>query len=253
MKIQVLSDLHLDFKPYTIKLHKEADILVLAGDICSQAFVQRLKHILGRIPKGFPVIYITGNHDYYGSEFQAVNNLWEEFANNTPGFHFLNNKTFFFGGYQFVGSTLWTNFDLVRSSGLPLDIFKSRIPFAINDFRYIRYGDGEFTPDHCIDLNIAARKFIKESVDSYDGKSVVVTHFCPHPKSIHENFIGNKLNCYFTCDCSEIIQSKIPLFIHGHTHECMDYILGDTRVVCNPRGYPNEKSNYNSKLLVELP
>jgi predicted phosphodiesterase len=253
MKIQVLSDLHLEFQPYTLKLQKDADVLVLAGDICPPKLVGRMKHILGRLNKDIPVIYITGNHEYYGSQFDAVNDFWEDFAKNTPNFHFLNNKTLVLGGYQFVGSTLWTNFDLVRSSGLPLDIFKTRVPFAINDFMAIRHGDGLFTPDHCIDLNVAARKFIKESVDGYDGKSVVVTHFCPHPKSIHENFMDSKLNCYFTCDCSEIFQPKIPLWLHGHTHEVMDYMLGDTHVVCNPRGYPTEKSDYNSKLLVELP
>jgi hypothetical protein len=194
-----------------------------------------------------------GNHEYYGIDFHAVNEFWEDFSKVTPNFHFLNNKTFVFEGYQFVGSTLWTNFDLVRSSGLPLDIFKSRVQFAINDFQAIRHSNGLFTPDHCIDLNVAARKFIKESVEAYDGKSVVLTHFCPHPKLIHEKFLDSKLNCYFTCDCSEVIQPKIPLWIYGHSHQACDVTLGDTRFICNPRGYPGESSEYNSKLLIELP
>lgn len=253
MKIQVISDLHLEHQPYTLKLHNHTDVLVLAGDICPPKLIGRMKNLLGRITRKLPVLYITGNHEYYGGEFNAVNDFWEDFAKITPNFHFLNNKNFVYEGYQFVGSTLWSNFDLVRSSGLPLDIFMSRLPFAINDFFTIKHGEGWFTPQHCLDLNVAARKFIKESVESYDGKSVVITHFCPHPKSISEKFLGSKLNCYFTCDCSEIIQPKIPLWIFGHTHEPTEFTLGDTRFVCNPRGYPHEGTKCNSKLLVELP
>jgi len=253
MKIQVLSDLHLEHQPYTLKLHNDTDVLVLAGDICPPNLAGRLKNMLLKVTRKIPIIFLCGNHEYYDGEFHSVNKFWEDFAKATPDFHFLNNKIFVHMGYQFVGSTLWSNFDLVRSSGLPLDIFKERLPFAINDFAVIRHGDGLFTPDHCIALNLEARKFIKESVESYDGKSVVITHFCPHPRSIHEKYMNSKLNSYFACDCSELIQPKIPLFIHGHTHETFDYMLGDTRVVCNPRGYPHESSNYNSKFLVELP
>lgn len=262
MKIQILSDLHMEHKPYTLKLHNNTDVLVLAGDICPPKMIGRLTNMLGGINRKLPVVMICGNHEYYNSEFNEVNKFFKDFAKATPNFHFLNNETFVYRGYQFIGSTLWSNFDMVRSSGLPLDLFKPQIERCINDFALIHMKDAahplgirDFSADDCINNNLAARKFIKDSTQSFDGKSVVITHFCPHPKSIHEKYVGNKINCYFTCDCSELFCEKIPLFIHGHTHESCDYVVGGTRVICNPRGYPNESQDkkYNKQLLVELP
>jgi calcineurin-like phosphoesterase family protein len=99
--------------------------------------------------------------------------------------------------------------------------------------------------------NLAARGFIKASV-SPSKKNIVVTHFCPSEKSIHEQFKGSSLNPYFTCNCENLMTEDVNLWIHGHTHSSFDYMFGSTRVVCNPRGYKDENKDFSSTLIVEV-
>jgi predicted phosphodiesterase len=248
MKIQVLSDLHNEMDYYRVKVCSDADVIVLAGDIFSHGknpdgLLSVAKEI--RRQSNIPIVYITGNHEYYFSTFDDTHAAIEAVVDVIDDFHFLNNNSTIINGVKFVGTTLWTNFDLAQDEH---EI--NLVGRCINDFIYINNGD--FTTEDCARLNNSARRFLrKELYEPFDGKKVMVVHHCPSPLSIHPKFEGSPVNSYFACSCCSLI-AKADLCIHGHTHESFDYTLNDTRVVCNPRDYYSGNNHFNGKMIVEI-
>jgi len=253
MKIQVMSDLHTEFGPYTIKVHKDTDVLVLAGDIVCADNILTLKTIAKQVAPT-PTIYIAGNHEYYCRDpfitIPKVKNAIKEISKEFDHFHFLDDDMIIIDGVRFVGSTLWSDFNLHEDP----DGFSRIINNHIGDFFMIHSEDMvRFTGKECMRYCKLAKQFINYILKQpFDGKTVVVTHFCCHPKSIHEMYKGSSLNPYFTTDCSEFLGSPVDLFIHGHTHSPMDYVQNGVRVVCNPKGYHSENKSFVGKLIVEI-
>jgi Icc-related predicted phosphoesterase len=82
---------------------------------------------------------------------------------------------------------------------------------------------------------------------------VVVTHHAPHPLSVHPRYAGSALNASFASDLSEMMELWQPeLWVHGHVHDTFDYVVRNTRVVCNPRGYGTENPAFDPALVVEI-
>ena len=82
---------------------------------------------------------------------------------------------------------------------------------------------------------------------------MVVTHHGPHEKSIAPKFRDTLLTAAFISDLSAVIETHQPaLWVHGHTHVSFDYAVGDTRVLCNPYGYPGENRRFDPRLVVEV-
>jgi predicted phosphodiesterase len=250
MKIQVISDLHTEMDYYKVKVHKDADVIVLAGDIfCHGKNPDGLISIVIDIRRqsSIPIVYITGNHEYYFSNFGDTHAAIEAVADEVKDFYFLNNNSVEINGVKFIGSTLWSNFDLANDEH---DI--NLVGRCINDFVYIDGIDGPFTTDECISLNKRARRYLYDELHKpFDGKKVMIVHHCPSPLSIHPKFENSPINCYFACSCCHLIALS-DLCIHGHTHESFDYELNDTRVVCNPRDYYSGNNKFDGKLVVEI-
>lgn len=253
MKIRILSDLHLDVAPFTFKPGDE-DVVVLAGDITTispQSFM-RFTRLIESIKK--PIVYIKGNHEGYLALTENVDKELRTLEACYKHFHFLDDQIFEVGDYRFIGTTLWSNLDITPTH-METKI-KSLVEWGINDFKLIMSKDEAgvirpFTVDAMIAKNLAARAFIKASVSPLK-KNIVVTHFCPSEKSIHEQYKSSSLNPYFTCNCENLFNEYVPLVIHGHTHSSFDYKLNDTRVVCNPRGYNDENKEFKSTLTVDV-
>ena len=110
MKIQILSDLHTEFEHYTVKMVEEADVLVMAGDFTVAKLLGDLEAFAWSIKK--PIVYVAGNHDYYYGVFEKVNRKLKQLDSDLPNFHFLNNTRIEIGNVGFIGSTLWSDFDL---------------------------------------------------------------------------------------------------------------------------------------------
>src|SRR5690606_37391535 len=86
-----------------------------------------------------------------------------------------------------------------------------------------------------------------------DIPTVVVTHHLPSAQSVNPKFTGDLLNAAYASDLDQVIEDGRPaLWVHGHTHDSCDYQFGDTRVVCNPRGYDDENAVFDRKLVVEI-
>jgi Icc-related predicted phosphoesterase len=232
MQINFISDLHLEFGPLEIE-PESGDVLVLAGDIDIKARVNWINDIAGKFNH---VIYVLGNHEFYNGTMDSIYRKTREgLANNV---HLLENESITIAGVTFHGATLWSDF----LNGNPMSYL--RCDQAINDYRLIRAGDGKhrFKPQIAHSLHNISKVFLQENVKEGD---VVVTHMAPSLLSIHEKYKNDmNINGSYASDLSELIlDTKPELWFHGHVHTSFDYTVGNTRILCNPRGYVGEELN----------
>ena len=269
MKIAVCSDLHLEFQDIILKNEEGAEVLILSGDIMiaedlhnhppvhpmdpvnipnlgrRQETALRFRDFLSRCSFQFPhVIYIAGNHEFYHGRWKAsLQHLRDECA-RYPNVYFLENDIKVIGEVSFIGATLWT--DCNKADPLTLHALTD----MMNDYRVIRNDELGFTklrPAHTMHRHHQTMSYLKAVLpDLKDKKVVFVGHHTPSHQSIHEMYRGDYLmNGGYHSDLSEFIldHPEIVLWTHGHTHEPMDYMIGTTRVVCNPRGYAGHDKN----------
>ena len=232
MQINFISDLHLEFGPLEIE-PEAGDVLVLAGDIDIKGRVDWINDIAGRFNH---VIYVLGNHEFYNGTMDSIyRKTRERLVDNV---HLLENESVTIAGVTFHGATLWSDF----LNGNPMSYL--RCDQAINDYRLIRAGDGNyrFKPQIAHSLHNISKVFLQENVKEGD---VVVTHMAPSLLSIHEKYKNDmNINGSYASDLSELIlDTKPELWFHGHVHTSFDYTIGNTRILCNPRGYVGEELN----------
>lgn len=251
MKIRVLSDLHLEFQDWTPP-PVEADVVVLGGDIDVGA--DGIEWARRSFPSS-AIVYVPGNHEFYGARFQDVSSALRE-----DGARFdvsvLDGDSVLVNGVRFLGATLWTDFALHGTEPERIAGAMANAKYGINDFRVIRFGNGGlFRPEHARALHLSQASWLRSALaEPFCGTTVVVTHFLPHRMSIHPKYEGSTLNPCFASDLDDIVRAPVALWIHGHTHESCDYVVNDTRVVCNPRGYlPGEPNRmFQPRLAIDM-
>ena len=286
MKIKLVSDLHLEFSDINIQNTDNCDVLILGGDICvaqdlhdhpelvnssdqaaiaagtglgrRQQAAQRYRDFFKRCSFQFPhVIYIMGNHEFYNGKFFAgIDYMREELA-KYPNIYMLEQDTKIIDDVTFVGATLWT--DMNRGDPLTMHAIEG----MMNDFRIIRNDKRSFAAMSARDVaDRHARTlayFRSVLAEQHDRKFVVVGHHTPSFQSCHPMYGNDTLmNGGYHSDLSEFIldHPQIKLWTHGHTHHPFDYKIGETRIVCNPRGYENdgysERTGWNPNIVLEV-
>lgn len=248
MLLHVLSDLHLEFAPFPPPA-VAADAIVLAGDI--HTGLQGLRWALETYPRQ-PVVYVLGNHEFYGQTLQKLTAELHALAAGT-NVHVLENESCVVGDVQFLGATLWTDFAL---QGEPM-MAELRAQAGMNDYRRIRTlpNYSRLRPAHTRQFHAASRQWLATQLPASPGrKVVVVTHHAPCPQSIPPIYAGDPLNAAFVSDLTTFVAaSQARLWVHGHIHVACDYRLGETRVLANPRGYPGEPATgFDPGLVVDL-
>jgi predicted phosphodiesterase len=236
VKIQVLSDLHLEHCAGITGVSMEEifpptrnDVLVLAGDIDYET-----RAMLPYGSSGIPVIYVAGTHEFYKGQINRVQVELRQCA-RTVGIHYLSEDAVVIGGVRFLGTTLWTDFALYPGREQESMNAARR---GIRDFSEIRTSKGFFTPEQSVLLHKAAREWLGEQLTTpFDGPTVVVTHHAPSVHSTPAHLAGSPLNPAYASELSDLA-GLADLWIHGHCHNSCDYSWGGTRVVANPRGYP---------------
>jgi Icc-related predicted phosphoesterase len=248
MRLHVLSDLHLEFAPFDSPA-VNADVIVLAGD--THTGMNGFKWACEAFP-GRPVIYVLGNHEFYG---QKIPKLIEEIKAAAAGsnIHVLENDRVEFGGVVFLGATLWTDF---RLGGDPLQA-EVIAQIGMTDFRRIRVTPSyrRFRPADARWFHMQSMDWLTRQIRDANGrKVVVVTHHAPSPQSISPPFQSDPLNPAFASNLEPFIAaSGAALWIHGHIHCHSDYAVGSTRVLANPRGYPREAgTGFDPSLTAEV-
>ena len=220
MKLGIFSDLHLEFAPYTMTV--DPDVFYLnAGDTHPDPQIRDAFHFQF---KG-AVYFVKGNHDYYGHSFRDADLDFPEPLD--------------IEGIKIVGATLWTDISPVRWWDFKEYMMDDR---SIKGMNYDRYMKAHETHKHYL-FN--------------SGADIWVIHHLPSYQSVHEDYRKSNGNDFFATEMSEwILDMKKPpkLIVHGHTHKACDYIIGSTRVICHPRGYPNENVWFQDykPLIVEI-
>lgn len=232
VKAWVLSDLHCDHGTVPPPIPAEADIAILAGDIMNDDWV---KYVASKLV----TVFVAGNHEFYGySQDERMNHLKSFHKDHVA---VLENDMLITCGPDIAGATLWTNYD----NGNPLAMEKARR--GLNDHIHIKQGAGRFLPEHALALHNESIDFLRSS-----NADVIVTHHAPHSGSIHPRYKGQLLNYAFVSEVLETFDNPPRLWVHGHVHDCFDYVVGKTRVICNPHGYPGENRAFNPALLVDI-
>lgn len=253
MKLNILSDLHLGFGAMDGPVN-DADVVVLAGDISRprEAIAWAL-----RLDK--PVLYVPGNHEFYGGSIDGTLEELQRLAEGTR-VQVLDQRAMLIGDVRFLGATLWTDFELFDE---PQQRAASRAEAQrlMRDFSRIRTraaGSELFTPEDSAALFRRHAQWLeRELARPHAGTTVVITHHAPSRHSIHPRFADSLLNASFVSDAEHLLRAgRVALWVHGHTHDSFDHRVHGTRVVCNPRGYSrggmNENPAFDPDFSVEL-
>jgi predicted phosphodiesterase len=252
MKLQLLSDLHLNVAGMAAP-RTDADVVVLAGDIARPANSIEWARQFEQ-----PVLYVPGNHEFYGSSIAGTIGELRRLAQHS-NIHVLSGDAAIVDGVRFLGATLWTDFELYPEPERRAEAVASALRY-VRDFTRITGDDaGEpFTPQMSIALHRRDRAWLETQLaQPFDGATVVITHHAPSRRSTHPRFAGSPVNPAFVSDVEALMDGRhAALWLHGHTHDSFDYRINGTRVVCNPRGYAkngiNENALFNPLLTLEV-
>jgi len=271
MRIWTISDLHLRTRDALDLLKPigdfpEADVCVLAGDVCDS--MNAALNWVGKVIRPrMPVVFVPGNHEFYGSSIETGRKSARLIA-DALGITLLDDGVAVIDGVRFVGGTLWTDYAFYT---LPDDDGDKRRTWIGNAMKAARLGISDhgqidvtdvvngiiprlFSPRDAAGLHETTKAFIDRTLSvPHEGPTVVVTHHGPHPGSIAEKYAGDPLNPAFVSDLTGMIEARAPdLWVHGHVHNVFDYVVGRTRIVCNPRGYSNENREFDWNKVVEI-
>jgi predicted phosphohydrolase len=252
MKIRVCSDLHLETCEDGMGVPNigEGDALILGGDIlCARHFKKNgnlhkvYNDFLEKCVKNFEdVLYINGNHEFYSSHYNSTFDVLAEYL--PKEIHYLENDFVKIKDWVFLGCTLWTDF---RKEN-PLEMMEASR--YMNDYKTIRIGSNyrKLNPDDTLKFHKKSKQFLLERLEQFhDQKIWILTHHAPSYQSIHPKYRTETTNGSYASDLDDLILShpQIKYFSHGHTHESMNYFIGDCQVICNPRGYFPSQMNPN--------
>lgn len=256
MKIQVASDLHLEFPGNREWIKKnplipEADILVLAGDIVVDKYKSEAGFFIDQIKHDYKTVISTmGNHEFYDG---VISYAYPDYKKElTRNYIKLNNQSVIIDDTKFIASTLWSHIPGCHSAYLKQ---------IMNDFRMIY----KFNSDNRINITIDdINRFHKASVDflknelakDFDGKVVVITHHLPMFECIEGEYNNKDIIKYaFATDLIDLIKNnRIDLWVFGHIHVSYYREIYNTRLVANPLGYMSESQQYrfSRDLVIEI-
>ncbi|MGO6992133.1 metallophosphoesterase [Rhizobium ruizarguesonis] len=255
MKLWVLSDLHLEFgQPFLQTPPADADVMICAGDVLDKGIVPSLQWLADTVAHAIPVVFVPGNHEFYSAFVQESIRDARDFAGRFPNIHFLENETVDIGGVRFIGGGLWTDF---RLFGRNPQVTMSYAAHGMNDYKKIKFAKApfrKFKPIDALRKHRETRDFIASRLREGTGlTTVVVTHHAPSPRAIDLGFRHDPLSACYASDLEDLLYEVGPeLWVHGHVHHRNDYMVGDTRVVSNPRGYPGEPTGFDPNFTVEI-
>ena len=239
-RIRLLSDLHLelhDLSKSAIFFKKDADIVILAGDI-GNPFHENYTNLIQMLSMSHEkVIIIAGNHEYYSSKsIEEINNKIKEHCEDDV--HFLQKDTLTYRGIKFVGCTLWSS---------PSDVTLCKY---MNDFHKIK----DMTPE-CYELaHQSDKEWLRDELAKDDPNKVcVITHHLPSKRLVGAKYANDPMNSFFASDTfDDIDHSNVDVWCYGHTHIVSKNNISGVDFYCNPRGYSHESSGWNIDSVFEL-
>ncbi|KRQ10165.1 metallophosphoesterase [Bradyrhizobium manausense] len=289
MRLHIVSDGHADieYNDWTPPALDPDVVVICAGDMLAPATLA-----LPWMRKHYPdsrIIYVPGNHDYYSfwnrkKPDAGTKTSWEEQKERAPiiasmlGIHFLDDAEVAIDGVRILGGTLWTDF----SCRPPYLDFRSAARTAersMNDYKAIKTGRGRsrdrINVGRTIDAHRATVNFLERKLcETFDGDTIVVTHHPATPNSLLDwnperpTAFRDLDFCYASATLDRLFSGEglggsfVPpsIWVHGHVHKSRDYVIENTRVIANPRGYPllrapkapRENPDFDPRFVIEL-
>ncbi|MEB2843264.1 phosphatase [Rhizobiales bacterium RZME27] len=256
MRIWVMSDLHLEFTALSLPLTiPQADVCVVAGDVLTRGVVPSLEWLADNVAGHMPVVFVAGNHEFYDAAFGDSILAGKAFAAGIDNLHFLDGETVDIAGVRFAGGTLWTDFCLHDWQDSAMAEARSRM----NDYRKIKYAKKpfrKFLPINSLNKHRLDRTAIETAMTGEgNGRLVIVTHHAPSERSLPTADRATLIAAAYASDLTSMIEAGKPdLWIHGHIHHHSDYMISETRVLANPRGYPGQETfgNFDPAFVVAV-
>jgi Icc-related predicted phosphoesterase len=238
MRAWIFSDLHLDANdepPFALPNDRpDHDVVLIAGDVC-QGLQRGVEWIAEKRLNEKPVVYVPGNHEYYGFDFDEQLDVGKREAAKYLNIHVLDRESVTIGGVHFLGTTLWTDYALFGEE--TREAAMQRAELTMNDHRLIRFEGRRWTAMDAMGEHRQSATWLRDEIAAHIGAPiVVVTHTAPSIKSIAARYKDDLVTAAFATNL-ERRTCGVQLWVHGHTHVGSDYRLGDCRVVNNPRGY----------------
>ena len=258
MKLYIFSDIHNEFRQGLYRINKQKDendsVLILAGDIGVIIKPETYLNFLRDCCNRFQFVIITeGNHEFYSGgniSFDTYKSIGERYNLSNLYTHKLIIER---EKIVILSQTLWTDFNKHSPTAMQ-DIY-----YGLNDYAQIEiFSDYRpLSTEDIYNIHIIQKKKLFDDVDYYSGlgfKIICMTHHAPSNKSVMEKYKGSKINHGFYSELEdEILKRDIAYWIHGHMHDYMKYNIGETIVICNPKGYLFETDNgFNPNLFIEL-
>lgn len=250
MKIQICSDLHLEFTNNRNWLKRnplipKGEILIIAGDTYYLERDYEELDFINNVAKDFQAVYlIPGNHEYYGG-FDVSTALLPTHKKIKENVFMVNNQVVELQGIDFIFSTMWSK--IQRNT---LDVLK-----GMADFRKIKFNEERFSINHFNEVHEVAFNFLSRAVES-DSKKVVITHHLPSNECNVDEFKGSVLNEAFCVEKTNfILNHGIDYWIYGHSHRNLnDFRIGNTKMITNQFGYVdwNEQNSFNYEKIIEI-
>lgn len=247
-----------------------------------QHLAKEYRAFFDHVCKEFPqVVYIMGNHEHYSGDVAHTENILKTHL-DYGNLHILEKETWTHMGHTFIGGTLWTDMNQLDSLAMSYckdamndfrEVLNSnrmvvrRVPLYMENLLYTEDGKngGKYIKDEKGALIPNGVKFKEEPsrwspedsalehakmlsyvdhVTRDPGSYIVVGHHCPSELSVADMYKGNLLNAAFRSSLDDFIEARpqIKFWFHGHTHHNFNYWIGETHVVCNPRGYIGHES-----------
>lgn len=243
MKIQIVSDLHLEFtanREWVAKNHiiPIGDVLLIAGDTYCLSHPEHAASFLQRVSDDFHLIISTlGNHEFYGSNIEQANPVYRYYESYN---HLvLNNQNFIYQGIRFICSVLWSH---VPSYHL------YDVQNGINDYRHIYKINegGNYYPIRVEDTNALhelSYRFIEQAIaEKHSGPTILLTHHMPSYKSISPRYKNSRISSAFAANMDALIEAnpQISYWFYGHAHDFHKMKINNCTLIRNPLGYVDQ-------------
>jgi predicted phosphodiesterase len=265
VRISLMSDLHIEFEgprpgkgPDLSDLKGNIDLVLLAGDIdVSDRAIKYGAKIHDDLD--CEVLLIAGNHEFYDENRVRVLAEMRRAADASP-VNFLENDVAYYNirgrRVRILGCTLWTDYEL-HGDQAHVDSVMAEIATKLNDHFVIYEGSRyKFRPDDALRLHRESRAWLEsELVKPFDGLTIIITHHAPSERSMPTRHMNSRISPAYASNLDGLVERcRAALWVHGHTHESFDYMIGETRVICNPRGYYAHELNpgFSPNLIIEL-
>ncbi len=259
VNIALASDLHIELSRSRVPIpdfHPDTDIIILAGDITNSGkktrngFERTFEALRERYQQ--PILYIPGNHEYYGSMLEHQDDIVADLGRKYD-IQLLQKRYTDYQDIRFFGCTLWSHFLLNGSEELPWAIRAAERSLA--DYRAIQYKNGLIKARHTKELFEEHFAWLSDAVRQCPSniKKVICTHFAPHPVCTAPEYQGDELSPYFINNLDDFIaETKPSAWLFGHTHYNIDTNVHESRLVSNQLGYLRETTHFEPQKLITL-